>query len=109
MRGDDAGVVVGLEQRERVVDGGLAFPGHSAAKAYVEEWQQYRPQQTPFRFGWGYGADLGGLSHQPSPNEDGTSIDYPFTSYDGSVTFERQKTGEREFDYIKEGVAHYGL
>jgi hypothetical protein len=89
--------------------GGLAFPGHSAADDYVKEWKEFRPVRTPYQFGWGYGADLGGLSHQPSPNEDGTSIDYPFDSYDGSVRFDRQKTGEREFDYIKEGVAHYGL
>jgi hypothetical protein len=88
--------------------GGIAFPGHSSAKGYVEDWQKYRPQQTPFKFGWGYGADLGGLSHQPS-NEGEGSISYPFKSYDGAVTFERQKTGERTFDYTKEGVAHYGL
>lgn len=25
------------------------------------------------------------------------------------MTFERQKTGERTFDYVKEGVSHYGL
>ncbi|HEX8206229.1 MAG TPA: Coagulation factor 5/8 type domain-containing protein [Solirubrobacteraceae bacterium] len=89
--------------------GGVAFPGHSAADDYVKEWKEFRPERTPYQFGWGYGADLGGLSHQPSPNEDGKGIDYPFKSYDGSVTFDRQKTGDREFDYTKEGVAHYGL
>jgi hypothetical protein len=76
----------------------------------VDEWKTYRPRRTPFAFGWGYGADLGGLSQQPragSP-EQGT-ITYPFTSYDGKVSFERQKTGERTFDYTTEGVAHYGL
>jgi hypothetical protein len=88
--------------------GGVAFPGHSAADAYVKEWQDYRPQQTPFKFGWGYGADLGGLSHQPDSSKKG-SITYPFKSYDGKVSFERQKTGERTFDYAKEGVSHYGL
>jgi hypothetical protein len=89
--------------------GGLAFPGHSTATDYVKEWQQHRPAQTPFDFGWGYGADLGGLSHQPDPNADGQSVAYPFKSYDGQVTFDRQKTGERTFDYKSEGVAHYGL
>jgi microsomal dipeptidase-like Zn-dependent dipeptidase len=89
--------------------GGIAFPGHSAADEYVEDWQKFRPKRTPHAFGWGYGADLGGLSHQPSPNADGKSISYPFRSYDGKVTFERQRTGERTFDYAKEGVSHYGL
>ena len=88
--------------------GGLAFPGHSSAPSYVDEWRQYRPRQTPFEFGWGYGADLGGLSQQPRPHDEG-DIAYPFKSYDGRVTFSRQRTGERTFDYNQEGVAHYGL
>jgi hypothetical protein len=88
--------------------GGMAFPGHSGTDSYVKEWHVYRPKQTPFEFGWGYGADLGGLSHQPDKAKEG-SISYPFKSYDGKVTFERQKTGERTFDFAKEGVAHYGL
>jgi hypothetical protein len=88
--------------------GGLAFPGHSAADNYVKQWRDYRPRQTPFYFGWGYGADLGGISHQPASSTHG-SISYPFKSYDGQVTFTRQKTGDRTFDYAKEGVAHYGL
>jgi microsomal dipeptidase-like Zn-dependent dipeptidase len=89
--------------------GGVAFPGHSTATEYVKDWQRYRPQKTPYAFGWGYGADLGGLAHQPDPNADGTTISYPFKSYDGKVTFDRQRTGDRTFDYPKEGVSHYGL
>ncbi len=85
--------------------GGLAFPGHSKATDYVKEYRQYRPKQTPFMLGWGYGADLGGLSHQP----DAGTVKYPFKSYDGKVTFTKPKTGERNWDYTKEGVAQYGL
>jgi hypothetical protein len=88
--------------------GGMAFPGHSVASDYVKQWQKYRPEQTPYAFGWGYGADLGGLSHQPDPDTT-NHIDYPFKSPDGRVTFGRQKTGDRTFDYNKDGVAHYGL
>jgi hypothetical protein len=88
--------------------GGMAFPGHSQAGDYVKEWQKYRPKRTPYLLGWGYGADLGGLSDQPAPGAQG-SISYPFRSYDGSVTFDRQRTGDRTFDYAKEGVAQYGL
>jgi hypothetical protein len=89
--------------------GGVAFPGHSKADDYVKDWQRYRPRQTPKDSGWGYGADLGGLSHQPDPSSSGKSFRYPFKSYDGKVTFNRQRTGERTFDYSKEGVAQYGL
>ncbi len=88
--------------------GGVAWPGHSAANDYVDEWKRYRPRRTPFEFGWGYGADLGGLSRQPTI-EGGTKVEYPFRSYDGSVRFERQRTGQRTFDYTREGVSHYGL
>jgi hypothetical protein len=87
--------------------GGMAFPGHSDAAEYVKQWREFRPQTTPYTFGWGYGADLGGLSEQPGSG--GASIAYPFKSLDGRVTFTRQRTGRRTFDYTKDGVAHYGL
>jgi hypothetical protein len=89
--------------------GGMAFPGHSEASSYVTAWHDYRPRSTPYLLGWGYGADLGGLSEQPGSDADGGGITYPFKSLDGRVTFERQRTGERTFDYNKDGVAHYGL
>jgi hypothetical protein len=88
--------------------GGMAFPGHSAADEYVKEWREYRPRSTPYQLGWGYGADLGGLSEQPGTDAGG-AIEYPFKSLDGTVTFQRQKTGARTFDYNKDGVAQYGL
>jgi hypothetical protein len=88
--------------------GGMAFPGHSTANDYVAEWRRYRPRQTPFEFGWGYGADLGGLSQQPDKSRGG-SLRYPFKGLDGRVRFARQRSGRRTFDYAKEGVAHYGL
>jgi hypothetical protein len=85
--------------------GGMAFPGHAAASEYVKQWREFRPRETPHTFGWGYGADLGGLSEQPGAGD----VAYPFKSLDGRVTFQRQRTGRRTFDYTKEGVAHYGL
>src|SRR4051812_20128271 len=88
--------------------GGVAFPGHSVAADYVKDWRKYRPQQTPYMFGWGYGADLGGLSHQPDKDGD-AGITYPFKGIDGAMTFDRNKAGDRTFDYDKEGVAQYGL
>ena len=86
--------------------GGLAWPGHSKADEYVDEWKALRPKSTPYDFGWGYGADLGGLSDQPAARP---GLNYPFKGIDGAVTFDRQKTGNRTFDYTTEGVAHYGL
>ena len=36
-------------------------------------------------------------------------VEYPFTSVDGGVVFERQQTGNRVFDFNTDGLAHYGL
>ena len=93
--------------------GGMAFPNAGAATKYVDAWKQYAPTDRStgtYPLGWGWGADLGGLAKQGAPGPEGaTAVTYPFKSYDGRVTFDRQRTGERTFDYAKEGVAHYGL
>ena len=55
------------------------------------------------------GSDINGLAGQagrPSPDRE---ISYPFTSRDGQVTFDRQKWGDRTFDFNDEGIAQYGL
>ena len=68
-------------------------------------------RSTPYYFGWGWGADLGGLATQGAPVPPGSParVTYPFKSLDGAVTVDRQRTGQRVFDYANEGVAHYGL
>lgn len=59
----------------------------------------------------GIGSDANGLG--PLPGVRATASDdplqYPFTSYDGAVVFDRQVTGDRAFDLNTDGVAHYGL
>src|SRR5204862_7461955 len=87
--------------------GGLAFPDSNTSTQYVQDYAKYRPRRTPYMFGWGYGADLGGLAAQPDARAN--SVHYPFRSYDDKVTLNRQRSGTRTFDYNKDGVAHYGL
>jgi hypothetical protein len=90
--------------------GGMAFPNSGNASDFVQEWRKYRPSRTPYFFGWGWGADLGGLAEQGSPPDaNAPHVNYPFKSLDGSVTLDRQHTGDRTFDYNNDGVAHYGL
>src|SRR3954447_8498877 len=90
--------------------GGMAFPNSGSAPDFVKEWQTYRPKRTPYYFGWGWGADLGGLAEQGlPPDANAPKVNYPFKSLDGSVTLDRQHTGDRTFDYNNDGVAHYGL
>jgi microsomal dipeptidase-like Zn-dependent dipeptidase len=92
--------------------GGVAFPAHADAAAFVQEWRDMRPLRTPYLLGWGFGADLGGLSKQPAgPGAPGKGDPpfYPFTSLDGSVTFQAERRGNATFDYPRMGVANYGM
>lgn len=61
--------------------------------------------------GVGLGTDTNGFSSLPGPPPDAASnpLRYPFRSYDGSVTFTRERTGTRTFDLNRDGVAQYGL
>jgi hypothetical protein len=91
--------------------GGMAFPGAGSASSFVDAWKAYRPKKTPYYFGWGYGADLGGLAEQGEPAAPGSpnAVKYPFKSLDGKMTISREKTGQRTFDYSQDGVAQYGM
>ena len=88
--------------------GGVVTPMKEAAPDWIKTWQVTKAQRDPrFYFGFGYGSDQNGLSSQPHPR-DGRG-QYPFKSFDGRVTFQRQRSGVRDFDFTKDGVAHYGL
>ena len=90
--------------------GGMAFPGAGSAQGFVQAWRTYRPKKTPYYFGWGYGADLGGLAHQGEPVGTGSpdSVTYPFKSLDGRMTIRPERSGKRTFNYATEGVSTYG-
>ncbi len=62
-------------------------------------------------FGVGLGTDTGGFASLPAPRSNAAQnpLRYPFKSYDGRVTFQREQTGTRTFDLNTDGVAHYGL
>lgn len=52
--------------------------------------------------------DLFGTLKTPSADGDDV-IDYPFKSYDKKITFQEQQTGNKTFDFTKDGFAHMGL
>ena len=90
--------------------GGVVTPMKESAEDWIKTWRATKAQRDPrFYFGFGYGSDQNGLSSQPHPREGPNPVQYPFKSFDGRVTFERQRSGVREFDITKDGVAHYGL
>jgi microsomal dipeptidase-like Zn-dependent dipeptidase len=92
--------------------GGFVEPITTRPESFLDEWRQARAAADPrFRFGIGFGADANGFHAQP-PARGAAAPDpvtYPFESLDGTVTFERQVSGQRTYDVNVDGVAHYGL
>ncbi len=80
-----------------------------ALAAKIVSMSRYR--QGSRLFGVGIGTDTGGFASLPGPRSDAAQrpLGYPFKSYDGKVTFTRERTGQRTFDLNHDGVAHYGL
>jgi hypothetical protein len=90
--------------------GGVVTPYAGASTTFAEAWKRLRPIQDPrFLRGIGWGADMNGFGAQGPPRKGANPVTYPFKSFDGRVTFERQRTGTRVFDINDLGVAHYGL
>src|SRR3954451_5754137 len=52
---------------------------------------------------------MNGFGAQGPPRHGDNPVTYPCKSFDGRVTFDRQRTGTRVFDINTLGVAHYGL
>jgi hypothetical protein len=89
--------------------GGFISPPAEPAAAFVATWKADKAVADPrYHFGFGWGSDMNGLADQPGPSSD-TPITYPFTSYDGKVTFTREQWGDRTFDLNTDGVANYGM
>lgn len=91
--------------------GGIATATPEATPELAEKIVGLGPDRDRERpFGAPLGTDTGGFNSLPGPPEgEEAGLSYPFRSHDGAVTFRRQRTGERIFDYNADGVAHYGL
>ncbi len=96
---------------EPILDlGGMVGGRANDVEGFVADYEKYSKQANPkYYFGWGYGPDANGLGALPSPSEDANPVGYPFKSLDGSVTFDKQVSGQRTFDVNTDGTAHYGL
>lgn len=96
--------------------GGMITPYAGNSTTFVDEWERLKEPDVRSAagdqyFGIGYGADGNGFGSQGSPRNPAPdeAVTYPFESFDGNVTFDKQVSGVREFDINKDGVAHYGL
>jgi microsomal dipeptidase-like Zn-dependent dipeptidase len=108
---DTGGEWTTKELRRLTAIGGIASQRLAApaalAKAIVAR-QRYRSSEH--YFGVGLGTDTGGFSTLPAAPAAGTPpLAYPFRIDHSGVSFTRERTGERTFDYNTDGVAHYGL
>ena len=102
----------GSQLRRLYAMGGLASATADAAPELTKKIARFRGYIGPgHNFCIGLGTDTGGFNAQPGPRPDAAAhpLRYPFKSYDGKVTFVRQRSGTRAFDLNKDGVAHYGL
>ncbi|CAM3847902.1 ricin-type beta-trefoil lectin domain protein [Parendozoicomonas haliclonae] len=99
-------------QQRLIALGGLISPYNGSVgwmSAQIEVIGAEQSKNGQF-VGVGFGTDVNGIAPQASGmGVTGNPVTYPFTSYDGRVTFEQPKTGNRTFDYNEEGMAHYGL
>ncbi|HNO39507.1 MAG TPA: discoidin domain-containing protein, partial [Marmoricola sp.] len=83
---------------------------HDGVESFVDVALQQRQLRQQYHVGYGYGMDMNGFGATPKAPEPGTPrVQYPFTGPLGDVTIDRQRTGDRVFDYNTDGVAHYGL
>jgi microsomal dipeptidase-like Zn-dependent dipeptidase len=95
----------------RIYDsGGVVAPSDNSTTRFAKDWERLRKQRDrQYVFGLGYGADMNGMSASAGPPEEKDRIEYPFKSFDGGVTVDKQKSGEHTFDLNEDGIAHYGL
>jgi len=90
--------------------GGLVMPFNNKPTSVANSMKKLKTEMEayPFSIGIAMSTDIQGVTSQAKADED-FSPQYPFTSIDGKTTFYQPKTGDREFDFGKEGMAHYGL
>jgi hypothetical protein len=94
--------------------GGVITPYAGSSEGFYHQWTHLDALRDEFGrnyYGVGWGADMNGFGAQglargaDAPNP----VTYPFESFDGEVTLDKQISGQRTFDINTDGVAHYGL
>jgi hypothetical protein len=118
----ELGGVIGLitnQGRLYREDGALAdqCPTSSESVATALTWAA---QQLGGKGGVGFGTDFNGFAGQPGPRfgehacgdrgapDARAELTYPFADYFGAAT-QCTRAGERDFDFNRDGLAHYGL
>ncbi|MFW7378988.1 MAG: hypothetical protein ACOH5I_09300 [Oligoflexus sp.] len=99
------------EIRERIFRlGGIMAPFNSSPSHIARKLETYATEIESFGYlpGVAISTDIQGVTSQAMADA-GVEMNYPFSSIDSKVRFFPPATGNRKFDYTKEGIAHYGL
>src|SRR5699024_2562347 len=91
--------------------GGIITQNGNDAESFVEEGAEEEPVVERYDVGYGFGMDMNGFGGTPPPRDDAAErpVTYPFPTLLGTGTVDRQVTGQRNWDYNRDGVAHYGM
>jgi len=98
----------GYNQRLQQLGGVITGIGSPGAD-FLGEWRETRSTADPQTFGFGYGLDANGLNGGlPRPGS-GPVVQYPYASFDGKATLNRQVWGSKIWDFNADGLSHEGL
>lgn len=91
--------------------GGFITQYGNDSRSFVKEGAAERPVRQKYGVGYGFGMDMNGFGGTPPPRDDAatTPLVYPFATVTGDGSVDRQVTGQRVWDYNRDGVAHYGM
>jgi microsomal dipeptidase-like Zn-dependent dipeptidase len=92
--------------------GGLVTPMGNDSPGFVKDWQRLRKNHPgSYLYGIGFGDDMGGIAAKPGPRPGNSAnpVGYPFKSFDGGTTFDRQRSGTKTYDFNRDGLDHFGL
>jgi hypothetical protein len=92
--------------------GGVVTPAEKSTGNHIKQWRELVKEKQPdYYWGVGFSTDMNGFAHQGLSRADAGEkpLVYPFKSFDGAVTLDKQVSGEKVFDLNKDGTAHFGL
>ncbi len=92
--------------------GGFKTYYASRAESMVSKIASEEALRKQYKKGTGFGFDFNGFAGGHSaPLDEGTPdrVIYPFIGIDGEISVDRQVSGERIYDFARDGLAHYGL
>lgn len=91
-----------------IAAGGVVAPHAGSSEGFIGKWQKQKTWKDPrYLFAVGFGSDVNGFSVQGGPRQ-GSAMAYPFTGF-GGARFDKQRSGDKVYDFNVHGVAHYGL